>query len=121
MNNVDKFAELRSLAIQRGFPRSQDIQFYVPVRTRMDDRSYIPANADHALLWEPEWVKSLTGSDSVDTPYFDPKTLEMVQMPMYESVMVEMARIRAKKGDTIGYLFDWVKKHGILQETTDTS
>jgi len=89
MNNVARLDELRRIAIQRGFPKEIDRQFYLPVRTRVDGRSYIATNAEHAFLWNPEWVEKLVGDS-------------------YEEAMVEMARVRARRGDTVGWLYDKV-------------
>jgi len=104
MNNVHKFEELRRFSVERGFPKELNAQFYMPVRTRTDGRQYIASNADHALLWEPEWLKSLFGSEMVDTGWWD-KELQPVEMEAYKAMMVRMAIVRADKGDVIGFLF----------------
>lgn len=109
MNNVQRFEELRALAVDRGYPKEVNAQFYIPVRIRSDDRQYIPSNADHTLLFEPEWVKSLVGSEMVETGWLD-QSLEVVSMPLYKWLMVQMAMIRADKGDVIGFFHAEVMK-----------
>lgn len=110
MNNVDKLQELRGIAMRHGYPKEHDRQFYIPIRTRVDGRSYIPGNGDHALLFEPEWLICLLGDSEIETNYIDREKLEPLKIPIYESMMIDLARIRARKGDTIGHLYAIIKR-----------
>ena len=105
MNNVQKIAECRRIAIERGYPKHLDAGFYMPIRTRLDGRSYIASNSDHALLFEPDWVLALFGNEPEDTGYIDPEKLEPVLLPSFKHIMLKMLLIRADKGDVIGFLY----------------
>lgn len=109
MNNIERLQELRKIAISRGFPPLLDKQFYIATGVRLDNKSYIAYNSDSSLLFYPEWVEKLVGSDMVKSTFFDKNTLDYLEMPAFEYAMVEMIRIRANKGDAIGYLYDKVK------------
>lgn len=108
MNNVEKLNELRAIAVRRGF--SQDRNFYVPVRQRNDGRAFMPGNGENALLFDSDWIRSLVGDGDRETEWIDGKTLETVMLPAHEAMMMELAQIQAKKGDTVGHLHNAVKK-----------
>lgn len=113
MNNIERLKELRQTAVKHGFDVYVDKSFYIVEREReTSDRRFIAFNTDHSLLFEPDWVAALVGSEMVETTCIDKATLEPVKLPEFEYVMVELAHIRARKGDTIGYLYEYVKgKH----------
>lgn len=110
MNNVDKLAELRRIAIARGFPKETDQQFYIPVRSRLDGRSYISNNSDQMLLFDPQWVESLVGDEPTKPGWVDGITLEEIELPKYKATMMYMVALRADRGDVIGFLYDMVKR-----------
>lgn len=111
MNNIDKFSELRETAVQNGFPKELNRQFFIPVRYRTDGRAYIPNNAENTLLFDPEWLRSLVGGDyeSSITEEEGGKGGE-VAIPKFEEIMIDLARIRCQRGDTIGFLYEEVKQ-----------
>jgi len=43
-----------------------DVQYYVPVRSR-GDTTYIPANGEYPLLFHPGWVDALVGDEMMET------------------------------------------------------
>jgi len=108
MNNIDKFSELRELAVSNGFPKELDRQFFIPTRSRLDNRIYIPNNAEHALLFDPDWLRSLVGNECES--FITEEEGGEVAIPKFEEVMIRLARIRCSKGDTIGYLYEEAKQ-----------
>ena len=108
MNNIDKLAELRETAIKNGFPKELNRQFFIPVRYRTDGRAYIPNNAENTLLFDPEWLRSLVGGD-YESSITEEEGGE-VAIPKFEEIMIDLARIRCQKGDTIGFLYEEVKQ-----------
>lgn len=107
MTNGDKLRDLRERAVKNGYPRNLDKQYHVAVLSRTDGREYIGYNTDHALLFDPSWVRALVGDESVETGWFDDK-LEAVVLPAFQWAMVQEALIRGSRGDVIGWLYEQV-------------
>ena len=118
MNNVQKFNELRRMAVERGFPKERDLAFYVPERTLNNGRQYFPNNADNALVFYGEWQKALFGTEPEETGWLNAE-LDPVAFPAYKASMLKCAEIQAGGGDVIGWLY--ARATGTPEETQGES